>query len=73
MCTRLKSYMLDPEKGADGNVAVHTDPAYWHPDEGDETVARFMASLVCSGVPMLSTDRFGFSSTSCEIVDSFAI
>ena len=56
MCTRLKSYIINPEAGRAGNVAVHTDPAYWLPEEGPENVARFMSSLVTSGVPMLSTD-----------------
>ena len=56
MCTRLKSYIIDPQAGLQGNVAVHTDPAYWLPAEPLENVARFMASLVVSGVPMLSTD-----------------
>jgi alpha-galactosidase len=56
MCTRLKSYMINPELGESGNVAVHTDPAYWMPQESPENVARFMSSLVTSGVPMLSMD-----------------
>ncbi len=56
LCTRLKSYMIDPQKGMAGNVAVHTDPAYWLPQERPEIVACFMASLVTSGVPMLSMD-----------------
>ncbi|MFH1573316.1 MAG: hypothetical protein ABIG68_04995 [Acidobacteriota bacterium] len=56
MCTRLKSYMINPELGEEGNVAVHTDPAYWLPQESAENVARFMSSLVTSGVPMLSMD-----------------
>ncbi len=56
MCTRLKSYIIDPQAGAEGNVAVHTDPAYWLPEEPLDNVARFMASLAVSGVPMLSTD-----------------
>jgi alpha-galactosidase len=56
MCTRLKSYMLDPAAGRKGNVAVHTDPAYWLPEESPENVARFMASLVLSAVPMMSMD-----------------
>jgi alpha-galactosidase len=56
MCTRLKSYMINPEAGRQGNVAVHADPAYWQPAENPENVARFMSSLVTSGVPMLSTD-----------------
>ena len=56
MCTRLKSYILDPGAGRRGNVAVHTDPAYWLPEESPENVARFMASLVTSAVPMLSMD-----------------
>ncbi len=56
MCTRLKSYMINPEAGRQGNVAVHADPAYWQPGESPENVARFLSSLVTSGVPMLSTD-----------------
>lgn len=56
MCTRLKSYIIDPQAGMEGNVAVHTDPAYWLPAEPLDNVARFMASLAVSGVPMLSTD-----------------
>ena len=56
MCTRLKSYMINPETGRQGNVAVHADPAYWQPGESPANVARFMSSLVTSGVPMLSTD-----------------
>ena len=56
MCTRLKSYMINPEAGRQGNVAVHADPAYWQPGESPANVARFMSSLVTSGVPMLSTD-----------------
>lgn len=56
MCTRLKSYIINPEGGKAGNVAVHTDPAYWLPEESPENVARFMASLITSGVPMLSLD-----------------
>ncbi|MCC7263872.1 MAG: alpha-galactosidase, partial [Candidatus Latescibacteria bacterium] len=56
MCTRLKSYIVDPAKGRQGNVAVHTDPAYWLPAESPENVACFMASLVTSAVPMLSMD-----------------
>ena len=56
MCTRLKSYMINPEAGRQGNVAVHADPAYWQPGENPANVARFMSSLVTSGVPMLSTD-----------------
>ena len=54
MCTRLRSYILDPGAGREGNVAPHTDPAYWLPQEPVENVARFMASLVTSAVPMLS-------------------
>lgn len=54
MCTRLKSWILDPGAGPEGNAAVHTDPAYWLNDESPENVARFMASLVTSAVPMLS-------------------
>ena len=54
MCTRLKSWILDPAAGPAGNTAVHTDPAYWLNDESPENVARFMASLVTSAVPMLS-------------------
>jgi alpha-galactosidase len=56
MCTRLKSYIINPDLGKTGNVAVHTDPAYWLPEESPENVGRFMASLVTSGVPMLSMD-----------------
>ena len=56
MCTRLRSYILDPGAGREGNVAPHTDPAYWLPEEPVENVARFMASLVTSAVPMLSMD-----------------
>lgn len=56
MCIRLKSYMLDPAAGRSGNVAVHTDPAYWLPEESVENVGRFMASLAVSAVPMLSMD-----------------
>ena len=56
MCTRLRSYILDPGAGREGNVAPHTDPAYWLPQEPVENVARFMASLVTSAVPMLSMD-----------------
>ena len=56
MCTRLKSYILNPEAGREGNVAVHTDPAYWLPEESPANVGRFMASLVTSAVPMLSMD-----------------
>ena len=56
MCTRLRSWILDPEAGRAGNVAAHTDPAYWLPEEPVENVARFMASLITSAVPMLSMD-----------------
>ena len=56
MCTRLRSYMIDPEAGREGNVAVHADPAWWQPRDGAEIVACFMSSLVTSAVPMLSTD-----------------
>ena len=56
MCTRLKSYIVDPAKGREGNVAVHTDPAYWLAAESATNVACFMASLVTSAVPMLSMD-----------------
>ncbi len=56
MCTRLRSCILDPGAGREGNVAPHTDPAYWLPQEPVENVARFMASLVTSAVPMLSMD-----------------
>ena len=56
MCIRLKSYMLNPVAGRAGNVAVHTDPAYWLPEESAENVGRFMASLAVSAVPMLSMD-----------------
>lgn len=56
MCTRLKSYIIDAPAGREGNTAVHTDPAYWLPEESAPNVARFMASLVTSAVPMLSMD-----------------
>ena len=56
MCTRLRSCILDPDAGREGNVAPHTDPAYWLPGEPVENVARFMASLVTSAVPMMSMD-----------------
>ena len=56
MCTRLRSFMIYPEAGMEGNVSVHTDPAWWQPEESAENVGRFMSSLVTSGVPMLSTD-----------------
>jgi hypothetical protein len=56
MCTRLRSWILRPERGPQGNVAPHTDPACWHPEESEVNVARFLASLVTSAVPMLSMD-----------------
>ena len=56
MCTRLKSYIIDAPAGQAGNAAVHTDPAYWLPQESAQNVACFMASLVTSAVPMLSMD-----------------
>jgi len=56
MCTRLKSYIINPSAGRSGNVAAHTDPAYWLPQESPENVGRFMSSLITSAVPMLSMD-----------------
>ena len=56
MCTRLRSWIVNPEAGYEGNVAAHTDPAYWLPAESPQNVARFLASLVTSAVPMLSMD-----------------
>ena len=37
-------------------VAPHADYAYWSPDDSDENVARFMATLVFYSVPTLSID-----------------
>lgn len=36
-------------------VPIHADPAYWHPDETPENVARHMISAM-AGVPMVSMD-----------------
>jgi len=71
MCTRLKSYIINPAAGKAGNVAVHTDPAYWLPEESPENVARFMASLVTSGVPMLSMDLRALPAEHQRIVRSW--
>ncbi len=71
MCTRLRSYMMDPEAGREGNVAVHADPAWWQPHERAENVACFMSSLVTSAVPMLSTDLRALEGEHRQIVKAW--
>jgi len=42
-------------RAVSGGIPVHFDPAYWHPQESNENVARHMLNSVFS-VPMLSLD-----------------
>lgn len=53
--------------GLGDRVPVHADPAYWHPQESAENIARHMIASL-AGVPMLSMEMTTLSELESRII-----
>lgn len=51
-------------------IPVHSDPAYWHPEEKPENISRHMIAAM-AGVPMLSMDLTKISEEERLIIDNW--
>ncbi|MDO8587105.1 MAG: alpha-galactosidase [Armatimonadota bacterium] len=53
------------------DVVLKTDPTIWPKNSGASTVGKYMATMVCSGVPALSVDFLTATDEQCAITKAW--
>ena len=53
------------------DVVVKNDPMIWRPEADTATIGKFLATMVCIGVPCLSVDFLTVSEEQCKMVKAW--